>query len=225
MSGSSARFITLEGVEGCGKSLQSRLLEERLRASGLPCLHTRQPGGTRFGQEVRDILLHSQSAPREPIAELLLYLADRYQSLKETIEPALAGGRHVVCDRYHDATLAYQGHARGIGFGPIDRIAEILDLRKPDLTIVLDIEVEVGLRRAKQRQVETSQEHMCRFEAEEMEFHRRVREGYRLLRRREPERIRFLDADGTPQAVLERICRLLESSGVIPCPLTAQSRP
>ena len=205
------KFITLEGVEGCGKSVQLRLLEEELRRRNVAFITTQQPGGTLFGRELRQILLHKDGAKREPVAELLLYLADRYQHLKEVIEPALVRGLHVICDRYHDATLAYQGHARGIGFKTVDQLAEILQLRVPHLTLVLDVEVEVGLKRACERNQREHRETWGRFEAEDLEFHRKVREGYRLLAEREPDRVLLLDASAPPHEVFKRILRVLEA--------------
>ncbi len=205
------KFITLEGIEGSGKSVQLHLLEEELKRRNVRFLITQQPGGTPFGKEVRQILLQQEGAQREPTAELLLYLADRYQHLKEVIEPTLTQGLHVLCDRYHDATLAYQGHARGIDFAMVDQLAKILELRIPDLTLVLDLEVEIGLKRARERNQNESSETWGRFEAEDLDFHRRVREGYQLLVQREPDRILLVDASGTPEEVFERLLGLLEA--------------
>lgn len=204
------KFITLEGIEGSGKSLQLRLLEEELDRRNLPFMTTQQPGGTPFGKELRHILLDKDGARREPTAELLLYLADRYQHLKEVIEPALARGLYVICDRYHDATLAYQGHARGIGFTLVDQLAEILELQIPDLTLVLDVQAEVALERAIERNQKENSERWGRFEAEALEFHQRVREGYQLLAKREPDRVLLVDASGDPEVVFKEILALLE---------------
>jgi len=205
------KFITLEGIEGSGKTVQLHLLEEELKKQKVGFLITQQPGGTPFGKEVRQILLQREGAQREPTAELLLYLADRYQHLKEVIEPILAQGLHVLCDRYHDATLAYQGHARGIGFAMIDQLAEILALRIPDLTLVLDVEVEIGLKRARERNQKENSESWGRFEAEDLDFHRRVRKGYQLLVQRTPDRVLLVDASGTPEEVFEKLLGLLET--------------
>lgn len=209
------KFITLEGIEGSGKSLQLHLLEEELKKRKVRFLITQQPGGTPFGKEVRQILLQQEGAQREPTAELLLYLADRYQHLKEVIEPSLTQGLHVLCDRYHDATLAYQGHARGLGFPMVDQLAKILALRIPDLTLVLDLEVEVGLKRARERNQNENSENWGRFEAEDLYFHRRVREGYRLLVQREPNRVLLVDASGTPEEVFKKLLGLLEEREII----------
>ncbi len=204
------KFITLEGIEGSGKSVQLHLLEEELKKRKVHFLITQQPGGTPFGKEVRQILLQQEGAQREPTAELLLYLADRYQHLKEVIEPTLTQGVHVLCDRYHDATLAYQGHARGLGFSMVDQLAKILALRIPDLTLVLDLEVEVGLKRARERNQKENSENWGRFEAEDLDFHRRVREGYQLLVQREPDRVLLVDASGTPKEVFKKLLGVLE---------------
>ncbi len=204
------KFITLEGIEGSGKTVQLHLLEEELKKRKVRFLITQQPGGTPFGKEVRQILLQREGAQREPTSELLLYLADRYQHHKEVIEPTLTQGLHVLCDRYHDATLAYQGHARGIGFAMVDQWAEILALPLPDLTLVLDVEVEIGLKRARERNQKENSETWGRFEAEDLDFHRRVREGYQLLVQREPDRVLLVDASGTPEEVFEQLLGLLE---------------
>lgn len=209
------KFITLEGIEGSGKSVQLHLLEEELKKRKVHFLITQQPGGTPFGKEVRQILLQQEGAQREPTAELLLYLADRYQHLKEVIEPSLTQGLHVLCDRYHDATLAYQGHARGLGFPMVDQLAKILALRIPDLTLVLDLEVEVGLKRARERNQNENSENWGRFEAEDLYFHRRVREGYQLLVQREPDRVLSVDASGTPEEVFKKLLGLLEEREII----------
>ena len=208
------KFITLEGIEGSGKTVQMGLLQEELERRGIHFMATQQPGGTPFGKEVRRILLHKDGADREPMAELLLYLADRFQHLKEVIEPALIQGFHVICDRYHDATLAYQGHARGIGFTTVDHLAEILQVRQPDLTLVLDLEVELGLKRACERNQKENSEAWGRFEEEDLEFHRRVREGYQLLARRDPDRVLLVNASRTQEAVFQELLSLLEQQGI-----------
>jgi dTMP kinase len=209
------KFITLEGIEGSGKTVQLHLLEEELKKRNVRFLITQQPGGTPFGKEVRQILLQKEGAQREPTAELLLYLADRYQHLKEVIEPTLAQGLHVICDRYHDATMAYQGHARGIGFAIVDQLAEILALAIPDLTLVLDVEVEIGLKRARERNQQANSDTWGRFEAEDLDFHRRVREGYQLLVQRAPDRVLLVDASGTPEEVFEKLLGILEERAFI----------
>ena len=213
-SAEAGNFITLEGIEGSGKTLQLSLLKEELDARGAQFVTTREPGGTNFGQELRQILLHRDGSGREPLTELLLYLADRSQHLKEVIEPALGSGLHVICDRYHDATLAYQGYARGLGFEIVDQLSIILKLPMPMLTLILDLDVEVGLQRACQRNLEEEKESLGRFEAEDLSFHQRVREGYQLLARREPNRIILVDASGAAEEVFPRILGILDERGL-----------
>ncbi len=150
------------------------------------------------------------------MSELLLYLADRYQHLKEIVEPALHRGVYVLSDRYHDATLAYQGHARGIGFELIDRLSEALGLPRPDLTLMLEIDIELGLERAKRRDLENGTQDWGRFEAEDPRFHRKVSEGYSLLARREPDRIQILDGSGSPEEVSQRVLACLRGRQLLP---------
>ncbi len=205
-------FITFEGVEGSGKTLQIQRAEACLLSRGVRCLLTREPGGTEFGTSLRRVLLHSGGPEREPVSELLLYLADRYQHLREVIEPALSRGLFVLCDRYHDATRAYQGGARGIPMGIVDSLAHILGITDPDATILLDIEPGDALARARSRNesvASTAEE--GRFEAEDLSFHRNVRAAYLELARSHPHRIHVIDASGTPDEVFARILPLLES--------------
>ena len=209
----SGKFITFEGIEGSGKTLQLSLLAEDFRRRGVRFVSTQQPGGTPVGQELRQILLRKDGPEREPLAELLLYLADRYQHLKEVIEPALLEGQHVICDRYHDATLSYQGYARGVGLETVDRLAQLLQLRIPDLTFVFDLEVGVGLERARERNVVERSEPWGRFEAENLDFHQRVREGYLLISQRDPERVFLIEASGSPAQVFASVSQILENKG------------
>lgn len=206
------KFITLEGIEGSGKSLQLHRLSKALECDGIPFRTTFEPGGTAFGQELRRILLSSESPDRNALPELLLYLADRVQHIKEVIEPSLESGFLVLSDRYHDATLAYQGYARGLGFEIIDRLAETLSILIPDLTLFFDIEPEIGLERARSRNVRENTEDLGRFEEEDVRFHRRVMEGYHALARRHPERIQMVDARGTPDEVFSRAWKLLSQN-------------
>lgn len=204
-------FITFEGVEGSGKTLQIRRAETYLRSKGIPCLLTREPGGTEFGLSLRRVLLHENGPAREHMCELLLYLADRYQHLREVIEPAIRSGVVVLCDRYHDATRAYQGGARGVPVEVIDSLAVILRIPEPDGTVLLDISTESALARARTRNQSSADS--CeegRFEAEDLAFHRNVRMAYLDLARSFPERIRVVDASGTPDEVFARIIPLLD---------------
>lgn len=177
---------------------------------------TREPGGTHFGIELRRILLARDGAPRSPLAELLIYLADRCQHLEEVIEPALSRQQHVLCDRYHDATLAYQGYARGIGFAPIDELANVLRIRIPDLTLVLDLDVATALARARSRNSAEGSELWGRFEFEDIEFHERVRQGYQLLAERDRERICLIDGSGDREQVFSRILDVISRKKILP---------
>jgi len=195
-------FVTLEGVEGCGKSTQMDLLARRLAERGVPHVCTREPGGTPFGQEVRRILLNPQGPPRAPLAELLLYLADRVQDLHQQIRPALAEGKIVLCDRYHDATIAYQGFGRGIPRPTIDALAAPLGLQTPDLTLLLDLPPREALARARRRNKSDARARTeSRFDDEALAFHQRVQEGYRQLVREEPERFAVIPAQGSPEQI------------------------
>ena len=189
-------FITLEGIEGSGKTTQIRLLAEFLEQRGIECVVTRQPGGTLIGEHIRSILLDPASTALAPLTELLLYMADRCQHIDELIQPCLDAGKTVVCDRYFDATLVYQGFARGLDTVLIQKLHQILfNNLKPDITLLLDLDPVIGLKRAWQ-QLNTGQRsgHESRFEAETLAFHEKVRAGYLELARLEPGRFRIIDA-------------------------------
>jgi dTMP kinase len=205
-------FITLEGIEGSGKSTQILHVFNFLNNLGLKCIMTREPGGTRIGGKIRSILLDPESAAMNPSAELLLYTADRVQHIQEIILPMIKGGGIVICDRYFDATLAYQGVARGLDMTLILELHKLIcrDL-KPDLTFLLDLPPDAGLLRA-WRQLEsgsrTNKE--SRFEKETLAFHERVRAGYLELAEKEPERFRTIDASQSQDRVQAQIIRVLE---------------
>ena len=210
------KFITLEGIEGSGKTVQMALLARIFEHHQVPCVFTREPGGTSFGREVRKILLRQDDIHRKPVAELLLYLADRYQHVQEVVLPSLAQGKHVLSDRYHDATVAYQGLARGIPLEKIESLAQALELPCPDLTLVLDLDVETGLKRAQQRNSDQSAGEFGRFEAEEIHFHRKVRDAYHTLAAREPDRLILVPANGDADTVCSRVVGVLEQRGILP---------
>jgi len=179
-------FITFEGPEGCGKSTQSRLLRDYLMKCGYPLIYTREPGGTKLGELIRRVLLNSGNVDITDLAELFLFEACRSQIVKEVIRPALAGKKVVICDRFSDATLSYQGYGGKLPLGIIkvlDRIAT--GGMKPDLTILLDINTLTGLRRAKAKGLD-------RMEKKDAGYHRRVRAGYLKLASREPRRIKVI---------------------------------
>ena len=186
-------FITFEGIEGCGKTTQIGLLTSYLKSLQRPFLLTREPGGTEVGEQIRQILLSSENVGIEPMAELYLYAAARVQHLRQAILPALRAGQVVICDRFADATLAYLGYGRGMDRAWIEELhARTMENIKPDLTFLLDLPVEEGLRRALKRMEKLAVKE-DRFEKEALDFHRRVREGYLVLARNEPQRIIVLD--------------------------------
>jgi len=204
-------FITFEGIEGCGKTTQIGRLAFYLEGTHRSCLLTREPGGTEVGEKIRQILLSSENTGIEPMAELFLYAAARVQHFRQVIHPALQEGKTVLCDRYADATLAYQGFGRGLDPNWIEEInARSVENAKPDLTFLLDLPVEEGLRRAWKR-IEKNQIKEDRFEKEAVDFHQRVREGYLTLARKEPRRIIVLDGMKNEQSLHQEIVSHLSS--------------
>ena len=196
-------FITLEGPEGAGKTTQARLLVERLRAAGQEPLLTREPGGTELGDRVRELVLHASGLPITARAETLLYCVARAQLVEQVLRPALAAGWVVIVDRYADSTLAYQGFGRALDPGGIRAVLDFATggLR-PDLTLLLDLPVEVGLER-KQVQAASTSANWDRIEAEEVAYHRRVRQGYLELAAADPDRWRVIDASWPAVEVAE----------------------
>ena len=196
-------FITLEGIEGAGKTTILPQLVDTLEAHGATCTVTREPGGTDFGRQVRAILLDPAHRGLDPQAELLLYVADRVQHVREVIRSALARGEVVLCDRYMDATIVYQGVARQLGRELILTLHElVLGVLKPDLTLLFDLPASVGLDRAWRdfdRGERSRRE--SRFEQEHLAFHEAVREGYLQLAHSEPERFHIIDAGADLQTV------------------------
>jgi len=187
-------FVTFEGGEGSGKTTQLRLLANRLRALPEEVIETRDPGGTPIGKEIRTLLLSRDSTPMEEATELFLYEASRAQLVREVISPALARVAVVLCDRFTDSTVAYQGFGRGLDLTLIQRLNQLAtDGLTPNLTILLDLDPGVGLARC-MRSSSGEAASRDRIEAEPVHFHRRVREGYLELARQEPERIRPIDA-------------------------------
>ena len=189
-------FISLEGIEGCGKTTQINQLSAYFEERERPYIVTREPGGTAIGQKIRSILLDPASKNLVPAAELLLYMADRAQHIHSLIKPRLAEGKIVVCDRYFDATLVYQGVARGLDTELICELHRIIfeDL-KPDITLLLDLPPRVGLARAWQELDSGSRPGTeSRFEEETIGFHEKVRAGYLELVGREPDRFKVIDA-------------------------------
>jgi dTMP kinase len=206
-------FITLEGIEGSGKTTQIARLVEFLEDRGFECVTTRQPGGTLIGEDIRSILLDPANSALEPTAELLLYMADRSQHIHDLIRPCLKAGKTVLCDRYYDATVAYQGFARGLSIELIRNLHHLLfDDLKPDVTLLLDLPPQLGLQRAWE-QLNSGQRsgQESRFEAEKVTFHEKVRAGYLELARLEPDRIRVVDAAPPPDQVFAEISQILSA--------------
>lgn len=204
-------FITFEGIEGCGKTTQIGLLTSFLKSIDRPFLLTREPGGTELGEKIRKILLSTENIKIEPMAELFLYATARIQHYHQIIKPALSEGKTVLCDRFSDATLAYQGYGRGLDLAWIEEIhARAVENVKPNLTFLLDLPVEVGLKRALKR-MESHKVKEDRFEREALDFHRRVREGYLILARRDPQRIILLDGMKDEQTLHQEIVSHLPS--------------
>jgi dTMP kinase len=197
-------FITLEGVEGSGKTTQTALVADALRLAGHRVTVTREPGGTRAGEAIRAIFL-DPAVSLHAAAELLLVLADRAQHVREKLKPALAAGEIVLSDRYSDSTVAYQGYGRGLDLKLLEELNRLAsDGARPDLTIVLDLDVETGLERTRAR-VRGDVRGPDRFEGEQVEFHRRVREGFLTIARDEPDRVRTIDATASVAEITARI--------------------
>jgi dTMP kinase len=198
-------FISLEGIEGTGKTNQSKLLYEYLRKIGYKVILTGEPGGTRIGLKIRDLLLSLENREMTPFSELLLYNASRAQHIKEVIIPALKKGFIVITDRFTDSTKAYQGYGRGIDLKFIDLLEKIVteDVR-PDLTLLLDLDVEIGLKR--NRHINKTD----RLELEDIKFHKRVRKGYLKIAAKEPERIKLIDATERIEEIHRKIIDIVE---------------
>ena len=207
-------FISFEGIEASGKSTAQRLLAEHLQGLGYDPLLTREPGGCALGRSLRPILLDARTRGLSSRAELYLFLADRAQHVAEVIRPALEAGQTVLCDRYADSTLAYQGYGRGLDPEHLRRINDMATGGlMPDLTLLLDLPVHCGLERAGLRNREEGTVlSEGRFDAESLEFHERVRQGYRSLAAEEPERFAIIDAAQPPEDVVLQCLSAVEAS-------------
>jgi len=193
-------FLSLEGIEGTGKSTQARLLAAYLSSRGYEVVQTAEPGGTPISLKIRELLLSLDSREMDQVTELLLYNAARVQHIREVIAPALARGDIVISDRFSDSTLAYQGYGRGIDRQVIDALdAVATGCMRPDLTLILDVDVETGLRR--NRELKKND----RLELEEIAFHQRVRKGFHEIAAAEPERIRIIPCSDGIEAVHEAV--------------------
>ena len=199
------RFITLEGGEGAGKSTQIQVIKDYLLTRGNDVVVTREPGGTSEGQEIRNLLVSGDKDKWSPLSETLLILADRAAHLERIIRPALAEGKYVVCDRFFDSTRAYQGVAGGLGLDVIHNLQQpVLGTTLPDVTLLLDIDPEKGLRRAQERGGE------LRFESKTLAYHRTLRNAFLDFAAQEPDRIFVIDADRDVEAVSADILAVLD---------------
>lgn len=195
-------FITVEGGEGAGKTTMLKRMEAWLEHEGYPAIVTREPGGIRIAEQIRAIVLDRENVAMDARTEALLYAAARRQHLAEKVLPALEAGTIVLCDRFVDSSLAYQGYARGLGIDEVWQINRFaIQDAIPDLTLYFDLEPELGLKRI----MENASREINRLDLEAIDFHRRVREGYRLLAERYPERIFTIAADQPPEDVFRNV--------------------
>lgn len=196
-------FITFEGPEGCGKSTHAKLLYNFLKRKGYDCIFTREPGGTKVGEYIRRILLHSKDINISALAEVFLFEAARTQIVKEIILPALKKKRIVICDRFSDATFSYQGYGGKISLSTIKLLDKIATKGlKPDLTILLDIDIIIGLRRARSKGID-------RMELKDMAYHKRVRLGYLRLAKKEPKRIKVVKVEKDLNKTQEKVRKIV----------------
>jgi dTMP kinase len=207
------RFITFEGLDGCGKTTQLEKLAAVLRSEGIEVLTTREPGGTEIGERIRAVLLDSRTAGLDPWAEMALMFASRAQQIAQVILPALENGRWVLCDRYTDSTEAYQGGGRQLGSDSVLRVHQVLCRGLwPDLTILMDSEVDHSVKRARRRNlaaVDGALPDENRFEKESHAFFTRVRQGFLAIAKREPQRVVMVDARRPAEVVHPEIVRIV----------------
>jgi len=195
-------FVTFEGGDGTGKTTQVQALNSFLVDNGRGCVVTREPGGTSLGKLIRQVLVEVSDHEISSSTELFLYLADRAQHVNEIIRPAIAGGKVVLCDRFTDSTVAYQGYGRGIDLALLQQLNRLADGGvQPDITFLLDCPVKLGLSRTNKRQSESGQPREDRFEREKIEFHDKVRAGFLEMAQAEPARFRVIDASRSIEEV------------------------
>ncbi|MDO9381727.1 MAG: dTMP kinase [Hyphomicrobiaceae bacterium] len=207
MSPASAKFITFEGGEGSGKSTQARRLAARLQKDGVPTVLTREPGGSPFAERVRALLLDPATPAHGPLAEALLFSAARADHLNVAIRPALAAGAWVICDRFADSTRVYQGYAGNVPAAVLDALEHaIIGETRPDLTLVVDMDVGEGLARAHARRVaKTERNDADRFEGRDRTFHETLRQGFLDLAKANPQRCVVIDGSGSEEDVAARV--------------------
>lgn len=199
-------FITFEGTDGAGKTTHIQRLTADLRQAGYDVCLTREPGGTPISEQIRDMLLNPDHSEMAATTELLLYAASRAQHVSEVIKPALAAGKVVISSRFADATVVYQGYGRGLDLERIHRLNRIAtDGITPEVTFILDLPVEIGLQR-----VQNSRGGLDRLEREKIEFHRRLRDGYQRIARQEPQRLKIIDAQVSPEQVYAQIQAVIQ---------------
>ena len=205
------RFVSFEGGDGTGKTTQIHALEDYLVQQGRSCVVTREPGGTSLGKLIRQVVLEVSDHDIAPSTELFLYLADRAQHVNEIIRPALAAGKIVLCDRFTDSTLAYQGYGRGIDLKLLGQFNNVADGGvRPELTFLLDCPVAVGLARTSRRPSVEGQPREDRFEREKIEFHEKIRAGFLAMARAEPARFRVIDTTRAAAEVTGEIQRIAD---------------
>ena len=200
-----ARFITIEGCEGSGKTTILKMLCQEFKENNIKYFSTREPGGSKISEQIRNVILNVENTKMDYMTEALLYAASRRQHLEEVVKPALEEGNIVICDRYLDSSLAYQGYARGLG------IKEVYEINMyatsgflPELTIYVDIPVEVGLER-----ISNNNRDVNRLDLEKVSFHNKVRDGYLEIAKMYPERIVKIDGVGTPEEVYQRVRKVI----------------
>ena len=205
-------FITFEGVEGSGKTTQIQRLRKYFTQKGISCKVTREPGGCLIGEKIRKILLNPDHHEMVPMTELLLYEAARAQHMTEVIKPFLKKGGVVLCDRFIDASIAYQGYGRRVDLRWIERLNHLSAQGiRPDVTFLLDCPTDVGLERALQRNRALKREREERFEREKIQFHRRVRRGYLTIAKKEPRRVKVIDTREGEDKVFEKIRKIVDN--------------
>ena len=202
-------FVTIEGVEGCGKTTIGKLIVEKLINDGYEVIYTREPGGIEIAEQIRKVILDVNNTNMDPRTEALLYAASRRQHLIEKIVPAIKNNKIIICDRFVDSSLAYQGHARGLG---IDNVYEInkfaIDTLMPDLTLLFDLDPKLGLERISANKLRE----VNRLDLEQLDFHTLVREGFLIIQEREPNRVKRVDASKTIDEVFNAAYSLIEKA-------------